>query len=293
MTSLLASQHQAEAERLVQKTHRSLSPPKANEAHRDFLRLEQVNKYFPLQSGESLHVLKDISFSTDKNRICILLGPSGCGKSTLLRLVAGLDQSSSGQILIGDAVIKGPGRDRGMVFQSYTCFPWLSVIKNIEYGLRLNGEVNALAEGTAQHFLDRVKLGDFANAYPDQLSGGMRQRVAIARALSTYPQMLLMDEPFGALDAFTRWQMQELLVEIAERERMTVMMVTHDIDEALFLGDRIVFMSIKPGEVKEVLDPEFKQKGRIKTKEELYDQAGYRDLERHVMHLMRDEEKRS
>ena len=150
--------------------------------------------------------------------------------------------------------------------------------------------MNALAEGTARHFLDRVKLTDFADAYPDQLSGGMRQRVAIARALSTYPQMLLMDEPFGALDAITRWQMQELLVEIAERESMTVMMVTHDIDEALFLGDRIIFLSIKPGEVKEILEPEFKQNGRPKTKEELYDQAGYLELEKHVVHLMRGEE---
>ncbi|MEM7027737.1 MAG: ABC transporter ATP-binding protein [Pseudomonadota bacterium] len=259
--------------------------------NKTFLEVKNVNKFYPTRSGKNLHVLENISFTANKNNICVLLGPSGCGKSTLLRLIAGLDQTSSGEIFIDDALIKGPARDRGMVFQSYTCFPWLTVRQNVEYGLKINSEHRTIAEGVVDHFLERVKLTDFANAFPNQLSGGMRQRVAIARAMSVYPSMLLMDEPFGALDAVTRWQMQELLLEIAERENITVMMVTHDIDEALFLGDEIVFLSIKPGRVKEVLTPAFKKDGRLATKEALYDHPDYRAVEHHVMSLMRDEEK--
>ena len=204
-------------------------------------------------------------------------------------VVAGLDQPSSGQLLLADEAIRGPGRDRGMVFQSYTSFPWLTVRQNVEFGLRVNGESLAIKEGTADYFLDRVKLTAFADAYPEQLSGGMRQRVALARALATYPRLLLMDEPFGALDAETRWQMQELLLEVVSKEAMTVLLVTHDIDEALFLGDRIVFLSRHPGRVKEILKPDFKQGQRLTTKEALYDSPGFHDVSKHVIHLMREE----
>lgn len=256
---------------------------------RSFLEVKNVNKYYPRRNETPLQVLKDINFSIAKDGISTLLGPSGCGKSTLLKLIAGLDTPTNGEIHIDSKLIQGPARDRGMVFQSYTCFPWLTVLQNVQYGLKLNGERNTLGEGAAEYFLERVKLIDFANAYPDQISGGMRQRVAIARAMAVYPDMLLMDEPFGALDAVSRWQMQELLLEIVEQEKMTVMMVTHDVDEALFLGDNIFFMSIKPGQIKEAMQPNFHANGRLKSKEALYDHPDYRDVERHVMSLMRSE----
>jgi NitT/TauT family transport system ATP-binding protein len=239
--------------------------------------------------GETLRAIDRVSFDVREHEICVLLGPSGCGKSTLLRMAAGLDRPTSGSLSLGGRAIDGPGRDRGMVFQSYTSFPWLTVLQNIEYGLRINGDSISIAEGTAEHFLRRVKLEGFRDAYPDQLSGGMRQRVALARALANYPRMLLMDEPFGALDAETRWQMQELLLDVVTRERMTVLVVTHDIDEALFLGDRIVCLSARPGRVREILQPDFKHAGRLVNREALHDQPGYLDLSRHIMRLMREE----
>jgi NitT/TauT family transport system ATP-binding protein len=255
-----------------------------------FLSFSQVSRDYPgRDKGNTLRAIDQVSFSVEQHEICVLLGPSGCGKSTLLRMAAGLDRPTGGTLSLGGELITGPGRDRGMVFQSYTSFPWLTVLQNIEYGLRINGDSISIAEGTAEHFLRRVKLESFRDAYPDQLSGGMRQRVALARALANYPRLLLMDEPFGALDAETRWQMQELLLDIVTRERMTVLVVTHDIDEALFLGDRIVFLSARPGRVREILQPAFKQSGRILTREALHDQPGYLDMSRHIMRLMRDE----
>ncbi|MGD9602660.1 MAG: ABC transporter ATP-binding protein [Gammaproteobacteria bacterium] len=255
--------------------------------------LSGVSKTYPRAGRTPLTALADVSFTLPARAVGVLLGPSGCGKSTLLRMVAGLDHPSAGEILLDGVRVEDTGRDRGMVFQSYTSFPWLTVQQNVEYGLRLHGETLALKEGTADYFIERVGLARFRDAYPDQLSGGMRQRVALARALATYPRLLLMDEPFGALDAETRWQMQELLLEVATRERMTVLIVTHDIDEALFLGDRIVFLSRHPGRVREIFEPEFKRGERVMRKEALYDRPGYRALERHVMHLMRDEAARA
>jgi NitT/TauT family transport system ATP-binding protein len=262
--------------------------PRAPTFDEDYLSLEQVSKEFPRRSG-MMRVVEDVSLTAARREVTVLLGPSGCGKSTLLRMVAGLDAPSAGRIMLDGNVITGPGRDRGMVFQSYTSFPWLSVRSNVEYGLRINGETIAIAEGAADYFIDRVKLTAFKDAYPDQLSGGMRQRVALARALATYPRLLLMDEPFGALDAETRWQMQELLMDVVTREQMTVLIVTHDIDEALFLGDQIVFLSSHPGRVREVLRPGWNASGRVTTKEALYDQPGYQEMSRHVMRLMREE----
>ena len=253
------------------------------------LTVEGVCKDYPLKGGGTLRAIEDVSFTLARSEICVLLGPSGCGKSTLLRMVAGLDQPTLGRILLDEHPVQGPGKDRGMVFQNYTSFPWLTVRQNVEYGLRLHGESLALEEGTADYFIDRVRLTKFRDAYPDQLSGGMRQRVALARALANYPQLLLMDEPFGALDAETRWQMQELLLDVVSKERMTVLIVTHDIDEALFLGDKIVFLSSHPGHVKEILYPDFKANGRLTTKEEMYEAPSHVELERHVMRLMREE----
>ncbi len=255
----------------------------------DFLHFAGVSKDYQHGRGKTLRAIDNVSFSAVEREVCVLLGPSGCGKSTLLRMAAGLDRPTAGDIALAGDRITGPGRERGMVFQSYTSFPWLTVRQNVEFGLRLHGDTLALKEGTADYFIERVKLGQFQDVYPEQLSGGMRQRVALARALANYPKLLLMDEPFGALDAETRWQMQELLLDVVSKDAMTVLIVTHDIDEALFLGDRIVFLSRHPGRVREVLQPPFKQGGRLTTKEALYDAPGYHEIEKHVMRMMREE----
>jgi len=255
----------------------------------EFLSFHEVSKDYAQRGGRPLRAIDRVSFDVVEREVCVLLGPSGCGKSTLLRMAAGLDRPSEGAIALSGTPVVGPSRDRGMVFQSYTSFPWLTVRENVEYGLRVNGETLSIKEGTADYFIERVKLDAFRDAYPEQLSGGMRQRVALARALANYPRLLLMDEPFGALDAETRWQMQELLLDVVSKEAMTVLIVTHDIDEALFLGDRIVFLSRHPGRVREILQPSFKQGRRLTTKEALYDAPGYLELEKHVMRLMREE----
>ena len=185
-----------------------------------------------------------------ENAFITILGPSGCGKSTLLRIVAGLDRQTAGEVLLDGQRISGPGADRGMVFQSYTLFPWLTVQGNVCFGLRERGLPRAQQLDIAQGFLAKVGLKGFANHYPKQLSGGMQQRTALARALANNPRMLLMDEPFGALDHQTRELMQELLLGIWEAERKTVLFVTHDIDEAIFMGTRVVVMSARPGRIK-------------------------------------------
>ena len=185
-----------------------------------------------------------------ENDFVTILGPSGCGKSTLLRIVAGLDAPTAGEVLLDGRRIEGPGADRGMVFQSYTLFPWLTVLDNICFGLRERGVPRAEQLAIANGFVARVGLLGFERHYPKQLSGGMQQRTAIARALANGPRILLMDEPFGALDHHTRELMQELLLGIWEAEKKTVLFVTHDIDEAVFMGSRVVVMSARPGRIK-------------------------------------------
>jgi ABC-type nitrate/sulfonate/bicarbonate transport system ATPase subunit len=185
-----------------------------------------------------------------ENDFITILGPSGCGKSTLLRIVAGLDRQTAGEVLLEGQRIDGPGADRGVVFQSYTLFPWLTVRDNVCFGLVERGMAREQQLEVANTFLLKVGLKGFEHHYPKQLSGGMQQRVAIARALANGPRMLLMDEPFGALDHQTRELMQELLLGIWEQERKTVLFVTHDIDEAVFMGSRVVVMSARPGRIK-------------------------------------------
>jgi ABC-type nitrate/sulfonate/bicarbonate transport system ATPase subunit len=185
-----------------------------------------------------------------ENDFITILGPSGCGKSTLLRIVAGLDTPTAGEVSLDGRRISGPGADRGMVFQSYTLFPWLTVRENIAFGLRERGLPRTQQIEIASDFLAKVGLRGFENHYPKQLSGGMQQRTALARALANNPRILLMDEPFGALDHQTRELMQELLLGIWEAERKTVLFVTHDIDEAVFMGSRVVVMSARPGRIK-------------------------------------------
>lgn len=184
----------------------------------------------------------------DNDFVCIV-GPSGCGKSTLLRMLAGLDFPTEGTIMIDNREIIGPGADRGMVFQSYTLFPWLTVIDNIKYGLKIRKASKEESEEIAEKYLKVIGLENFRNSYPRELSGGMKQRVAIARALANSPEVLLMDEPFGALDPQTKAQMQLLLREIWQVEKPTVVFVTHDIDEAVFLANKIYIMSTAPGKI--------------------------------------------
>ena len=194
--------------------------------------------------------LQATDLEVEENDFITILGPSGCGKSTLLRIVAGLDQPTAGEVLLDGRHIEEPGADRGMVFQSYTLFPWLTVRDNVCFGLRERGLPRPQQLETAQAFISKVGLIGFENHFPKQLSGGMQQRVAIARALANDPRMLLMDEPFGALDHQTRELMQELLLGIWEAERKTILFVTHDIDEAVFMGSRVVVMSARPGRIK-------------------------------------------
>jgi ABC-type nitrate/sulfonate/bicarbonate transport system ATPase subunit len=213
--------------------------------------LEGVGRTFPgVHGGAPTVALQPTSLRVGENDFITILGPSGCGKSTLLRIVAGLDRPTAGHVLLDGAPVAGPGRDRGMVFQSYTLFPWLSVIDNVCFGLRERGLPRAQQIEIARGFIAKVGLGGFEHHFPKQLSGGMQQRTALARALANGPRMLLMDEPFGALDHQTRELMQELLLGIWEAEAKTVLFVTHDIDEAVFMGSRVVVMSARPGRIK-------------------------------------------
>ncbi|MFN0186974.1 MAG: ABC transporter ATP-binding protein [Aquabacterium sp.] len=208
-----------------------------------------AKRFTTLQGGQTL-ALQATDLAVNENEFITILGPSGCGKSTLLRIVAGLETPSEGTAALDGRAITGPGADRGMVFQSYTLFPWLTVRDNVCFGLRERGAPRAEQLRVADAFLAKVGLKGFEHHYPKQLSGGMQQRTAIARALANDPRMLLMDEPFGALDHQTRELMQELLLGIWEEQRKTVLFVTHDIDEAVFMASRVVVMSARPGRIK-------------------------------------------
>ncbi len=215
----------------------------------NILRINGVERRFISASGSML-ALQATDLDVAENDFITILGPSGCGKSTLLRIVAGLDTQTAGEVLLDGQRISAPGADRGMVFQSYTLFPWLTVLDNVCFGLRERGWPREQQLATAHGFIHKVGLKGFENHFPKQLSGGMQQRTALARALANDPRMLLMDEPFGALDHQTRELMQELLLGIWEAQKKTVLFVTHDIDEAIFMGSRVVVMSARPGRIK-------------------------------------------
>ncbi len=198
--------------------------------------------------------LRDVNFEVLDNDFVCIVGPSGCGKSTLLRMIAGLDFPTGGHLMIDNREITDPGADRGMVFQTYTLFPWLTVEKNIQYGLKIKKLPKAVCQEITDKYLKIIGLEQFKEAYPKELSGGMKQRVAIARALANSPEVLLMDEPFGALDPQTKSQMQLLMRDIWQTEHPTIVFVTHDIDEAVFLANKIYVMSSNPGEIAQEID---------------------------------------
>jgi NitT/TauT family transport system ATP-binding protein len=210
--------------------------------------IEGLTKEYETPTGTFV-ALEGVDAVIRDNEFVTLVGPSGCGKSTVLKIVAGLDDATKGGASISGRAIDGPGADRGVVFQSYTLFPWLTVRQNIEFGLRLSKTPAARCKEVSDRYLDLVKLTSFADAIPKQLSGGMKQRVAIARALANSPEVLLMDEPFAALDAQTRGEMQDLLLDIQEHEKATILFITHDIDEAIFLSERVYVMKSRPGRI--------------------------------------------
>jgi len=253
------------------------------------LRVENLHKVFNVQHSKPIEAVSDVSFHVYSNELTVLLGPSGCGKSTVLRMIAGLEAPTTGKIFHGEQKVDGPARTRGMIFQSYTSFEWLTVSKNIEYGMKLNNIDPVTRKKRVEQYLEMVGLTEFRNAYPKQLSGGMKQRVAIARTLANEPELLLMDEPFGALDAETRWNMQELLISLAQSTQTTIILVTHDLGEALFLGDRVIFFSKRPATIISDMPVDFKKNKRFDRKEEILTEAGYKEAEQELMKLMRSQ----
>lgn len=217
------------------------------------LSIQNVNKSFTVD-GQKVDVLKDINLEVQEGEFIAIVGHSGCGKSTLLKIIAGLEKNDTGLVTVDGKEVNGPGMDRGMIFQEHRLFPWMSIEKNVQLGLK--GLSKEEKTKLSDQYLELVKLSEFKKAYPSQLSGGMSQRAAIARSLVSQPEVLLLDEPFGALDALTKIELQEELLKIRERFHNTMLMVTHDIEEAVYLADRIVVMSARPGRIKDVIKVE-------------------------------------
>lgn len=217
------------------------------------LSIQNVNKSFTVD-GQKVDVLKDINLEVQEGEFIAIVGHSGCGKSTLLKIIAGLEKNDTGLVTVDGKEVNGPGMDRGMIFQEHRLFPWMSIEKNVQLGLK--GLSKEEKTKLSNQYLELVKLSEFKKAYPSQLSGGMSQRAAIARSLVSQPEVLLLDEPFGALDALTKIELQEELLKIRERFHNTMLMVTHDIEETVYLADRIVVMSARPGRIKDVIKVE-------------------------------------
>lgn len=249
--------------------------------------IRNIDMHFPINKVRT-KVLDGVNLEIKKGEVASIIGPSGCGKSTIINLVSGLQFPSSGEVTVNNRKVSGPGSDRGVVFQDYTLFPWMTTLENIIFALE---EVEKdlpkkELQIKAQQFLEIVGLGDFANNYPNELSGGMQQRVAIARAFALKSGVLLMDEPFGAADALTRTHLQDLLLHLWEADRKTVVIVTHDIDEALFLSDRIVVMTRRPSRVKETVEINFE---RPRNRSSLVRTPEYIALRSELIALLYDE----
>ncbi len=215
--------------------------------------IRDLGKAFPKDDGTVTQALADVNLDIRDREFVCMVGPSGCGKTTLLRIIAGLETPTAGEVTVDGNAVIGPDPKRGMVFQEYSLFPWRRVIDNVAFGLEMKGVGKEERRKTADHYIDMVGLSQFRNAYPFELSGGMRQRVAIARALANDPDVLLMDEPFGALDAQTRNRMQRELLSLWAETKQTIVFVTHSVDEAVYLADRIVVLSQRPGTVREII----------------------------------------
>jgi NitT/TauT family transport system ATP-binding protein len=254
--------------------------------------VRNVSRTFLSADGAKVDALENINFEIedaysregrDIGEFRVLLGPSGCGKSTLLRLIAGLDQADAGEVLVNDQPVHGPGKDRGMVFQKYTSFPWLTVAGNIAYGMKINGVPEKRRQETVTQLVQDIGLSGFENAYPETLSGGMQQRVAIARTLALRPAVILMDEPFGALDAQTRSEMQQLLLKVWDETASTILFVTHDVEEAVYLADRIFVMSAHPGTIIENVQIPFERPRELGLKE----RNEFHELQNYVLGRLR------
>jgi ABC-type nitrate/sulfonate/bicarbonate transport system ATPase subunit len=250
------------------------------------LAVKDLHVTYRSRAGEDVEAVRGVDFEiADKpgvGEIVVFLGPSGCGKSTILKAVAGLLPATKGEILVDGQAVTGVGADRGMVFQAYTSFAWLTVRENVEYGLKLKGVPAAERRAQAEQYLDAVGLKDAAGKYPKELSGGMKQRVAIARSLINKPKLLLMDEPFGALDPQTRWGMQGLLLDISRKEDNTILFVTHDVSEAVYLADTVIVLSKRPAQIVARVDvPAFEERDlSLKSKPE------FRDCEKQLLDLL-------
>ncbi len=249
------------------------------------LSINNVCLKFSARHQLDVTALDGLSMEIPDGQFAVIVGPSGCGKSSLLYLLAGLNEPTAGQCRIDGKLIDGPGSDRGMVFQSYTLFPWLTVQRNIEFGPQLRGMPPSERAAKAREYISNVQLEGFEQHYPNQLSGGMRQRVALARTFANDPEVLLMDEPFGALDSQTRTVMQELLLEIWNKDQKTVLFVTHDIDEALLLGDKVHVMSARPGRIIETIDVDISDQRTI----DLITSEYFVSRKKRIMELLHDE----
>ena len=225
----------------------------AGEARGLKLKIDNVRKVFSTRNGEMV-ALNGVNLDIYENEFICVVGPSGCGKSTLLNIIAGLTDATSGTVYCNGKAVSGTGTDRGVVFQQYALFPWLTVKKNVMFALEMKGVKGKQAQDLAMQYLAKVDLEKFADHYPKELSGGLKQRVAIARAYAADPEVLLMDEPFGALDAQTRTQLQSELLETWERDQKTCFFITHDVDEAIILAQRVIIMSARPGRIKDIVD---------------------------------------
>jgi NitT/TauT family transport system ATP-binding protein len=249
------------------------------------LQVDKVSLRYQKPDGGMFTALEKVSFEVPDQQFAVLVGPSGCGKSSLLYLTAGLNEPTEGEIYVGGQQVQGPGADRGMVFQSYTLFPWLTVRQNVEFGLKRRGMAAAQRKEIVDYYVNEVGLTGFADNYAKQLSGGMMQRVAIARALANDPQILLMDEPFGALDSQTRLQMQQLLLRVWGNSKKTVLFVTHDIDEAILLGDRVYVMGARPGRIKQILDVPIERPRHL----DMVMERSFIEMKREIFGLLHDE----
>ncbi|UVK87747.1 ABC transporter ATP-binding protein [Pseudomonas sp. B21-051] len=265
--------------------HRIIEPRAAAPQAAPRLQVDKVSLRYKKPDGGTFTALEQVSFEVPDQQFAVLVGPSGCGKSSLLYLTAGLAEPTSGEIYVGGQQVQGPGADRGMVFQSYTLFPWLTVRQNVEFGLKRRGMPAARRKEIVDYYVNEVGLSGFADSYAKQLSGGMMQRVAIARALANDPQILLMDEPFGALDSQTRLQMQQLLLRVWGNSKKTVLFVTHDIDEAILLGDRVYVMGAKPGRIKQILDVPIERPRSL----DMVMERSFIDMKREIFGLLHDD----